>query len=120
MRGLGVRHVAVGFDVTFGKGRTGNPEAMRRYGEEFGFWSRWRGEVDADGRPKISSTAVREAMRDGQPEKAARILGPAVRDRGAGGEGPQLGRKLGFPTANVLARRVRRARSSASTPPARG
>ena len=31
VKGLGVRHVAVGFDITFGKGRTGNPEAMRRY-----------------------------------------------------------------------------------------
>jgi riboflavin kinase/FMN adenylyltransferase len=37
VKGLGVRHVAVGFDVTFGKDRTGDPASMRRYGAEFGF-----------------------------------------------------------------------------------
>jgi riboflavin kinase/FMN adenylyltransferase len=35
--GLGARHVAVGFDTTFGKGRTGDPDSMKRYGAEFGF-----------------------------------------------------------------------------------
>ena len=35
--GLGIKHVAVGFDLTFGKGRTGDPDLMRRYGDEFGF-----------------------------------------------------------------------------------
>ena len=37
VKGLGVCHVAVGFDISFGKGRTGSPEAMKTYGEEFGF-----------------------------------------------------------------------------------
>src|SRR5690606_22064722 len=35
--GLGARHVAVGFDNTFGKGRSGNPDTMRAYGRELGF-----------------------------------------------------------------------------------
>jgi len=35
--GLGVRHVAVGFDISFGKGRTGSPATMKDYGQEFGF-----------------------------------------------------------------------------------
>jgi riboflavin kinase/FMN adenylyltransferase len=101
VRGLGVRHVAVGFDVTFGNGRTGNPDAMRRYGEEFGFSVSVAGEVDGPDGAKVSSTAVREAVRDGHPEKAARLLGRPFAIEGLVEKGQQLGRKLGIPTANV-------------------
>lgn len=99
--GLGARHVAVGFDNTFGKGRTGNPEAMRRYGADLGFGVSVA-EAVADGEGgKFSSTAVREALRDGKPEDAAAILGRPFAVEGAVQRGRQLGRKLGFPTANV-------------------
>ncbi|MGH6958688.1 MAG: bifunctional riboflavin kinase/FAD synthetase [Caulobacteraceae bacterium] len=99
--GLGVRHVAIGFDVTFGSGRSGNPAAMRRYGEEFGFSVSVTEEVDADDGAKISSTAIREAVREGHPERAARLLGRPFAIEGVVEKGRQLGRKLGFPTANV-------------------
>lgn len=99
--GLGVRHVAVGFDVTFGKDRTGGPEALRRYGEEMGFDVSVTAEVDADDGVKISSTAVRRLLRDGKPGEAARILGRPFAIEGVVQKGRQLGRKLGFPTANV-------------------
>ncbi|MGI8841334.1 MAG: bifunctional riboflavin kinase/FAD synthetase [Caulobacteraceae bacterium] len=98
--GLGVRHVAVGFDITFGKGRTGDPAAMRRYGEEFGFSVSVAPAVEAAG-VKISSSAVRDALREGRPEAAAALLSRPFAIEGVVQKGRQLGRRLGFPTANV-------------------
>ena len=99
--GLGVRHVAVGFDVTFGNGRTGTPEGMRRYGEEFGFSVSVTAEVDSAPGQKISSTAIRQLLHDGEPAKAAALLGRPFAIEGVVQKGRQLGRQLGFPTANV-------------------
>ena len=98
--GLGVRHVAVGFDVTFGKGRTGDPASMRRYGDELGFSVSVAPAVESGGR-KISSTAIREALAAGHPDAAAAILGRPFAIEGVVQKGRQLGRQLGFPTANV-------------------
>ena len=75
--GLGVRHVALGFGVSVAE------EVTDRDGEKF------------------SSTGVREALRDGHPEEAARILGRPFAIEGVVVRGRQLGRKLGYPTANV-------------------
>ena len=99
--GLGVRHVAVGFDISFGKGRTGSPEAMQAYGEQFGFTVSVA-EAAGEGGGKFSSTAVRDALRDGKPEVAAAILGRPFAIEGVVRRGKQLGRQLGFPTANVM------------------
>ncbi len=98
--GLGIRHIAVGFDVTFGKGRSGDPAALRRYGERFGFGVSVADPVEQGGE-KISSSAVRAALRAGEPDRAARILGRPFAIEGIVQKGRQLGRKLGFPTANV-------------------
>lgn len=100
-KGLGVRHVAVGFDVTFGKDRTGDPLSLRRFGKEFGFSVSVADAVTVDG-VKMSSTAVRQALHDGKPTVAAAILGRPFAIEGVVQKGRQLGRKLGFPTANVL------------------
>ena len=99
--GLGVRHVAVGFDVTFGNNRTGDPAAMTRYGEEFGFGVSITEEVDAADGDKISSSGIRAALKDGEPDVAARQLGRPFAIEGVVEKGQQLGRKLGIPTANV-------------------
>jgi riboflavin kinase/FMN adenylyltransferase len=103
-KGLGARHVAVGFDTTFGKDRTGSPDAMRRYGREFGF-SVSVAEAEGGGAvpegQKFSSTGVRNALRDGHPQVAAQILGRPFAIEGVVQKGRQLGRQLGFPTANV-------------------
>jgi riboflavin kinase/FMN adenylyltransferase len=99
--GLGVRHVAIGFDVTFGKNRTGDPSSMRRFGEKMGFSVSVADAVSVDG-VKLSSTAVREALSAGKPGAAAAILGRPFAIEGVVQKGRQLGRKLGFPTANVL------------------
>ena len=100
VKGLGVRHVAVGFDTTFGKDRTGSPDAMRRYGEEFGFSVSVAEAVQNDG-GKFSSTGTRDALREGHPEVAAAIMGRPFAIEGVVQKGRQLGRQLGFPTANV-------------------
>jgi len=99
--GLGVSHVAVGFDVTFGKGRTGDPAAMRTYGEALGFTVSVAPALEESGR-KISSSAIREALRGGRPGEAADMLGRPFAIEGVVQKGRQLGRRLGFPTANVL------------------
>ena len=98
--GLGIKHVAVGFDITFGKGRTGDPQLMRHYGDEFGF-SVSVAEAAGDEAGKFSSTTARQALRDGHPEEAAEVLGRPFAIEGLVQKGRQLGRQLGFPTANV-------------------
>jgi riboflavin kinase/FMN adenylyltransferase len=99
--GLGARHVALGFDNSFGKDRTGTPGTMRQYGAELGFGvSVAEAVADPDGE-KFSSTEVRDAVRRGHPEEAQRILGRPFAIEGEVERGRQLGRKLGYPTANV-------------------
>jgi len=98
--GLGVRHVAVGFDITFGAGRTGDPEAMLRYGVEMGFSVSVAKPV-GDGGGKISSSTIRDSLREGRPELARKMMGRPFAIEGVVEKGRQLGRQLGFPTANV-------------------
>ncbi len=99
--GLAVRHVVAGFDFSFGAGRTGDGDLLRLYGQRFGFGVTIVQPVaDAEGR-KLSSTAVRLALEAGRPEEAALILGRPFAIEGAVVQGRQLGRTLGFPTANV-------------------
>lgn len=106
VEGLGVKHVAVGFDISFGRGRTGSAELMKTYGEEYGFTVSVAEPVgdtskEGGGGEKFSSTGVREALREGRPEQAAAILGRPFAIEGVVRRGQQLGRQLGFPTANV-------------------
>jgi len=100
-QGLGVRHVAVGFDISFGKGRTGSPEGMAAFGEALGFGVSIAGAVAGPGGEKFSSTSVRDALRQGRPQDAAAILGRPFAIEGVVQHGRKLGRALGFPTANV-------------------
>jgi len=99
--GLGIRHAAVGFDFTFGKGRTGSPEALRRYGQDLGFTVSVVERLDdADGL-KLSSSAVREALKAGDMPRASAILGRAFAIAGEVVHGDKRGRTIGVPTANV-------------------
>ncbi len=99
--GLGARHVAAGFDITFGKDRSGDPDALRRYGEQLGFSVSITDKLGDDGAAKYSSSAIREALGAGQPERAAAILGRPFAIEGVVEEGQHLGRTLGYPTANI-------------------
>jgi riboflavin kinase/FMN adenylyltransferase len=101
--GLGARHVAAGFDITFGFGRTGDPEALGRYAAKYGFScsiAAALGDAEAE---KYSSSAVRAALKAGHPDRAAKILGRPFAIEGVVIEGQHLGRKLGYPTANIPA-----------------
>lgn len=99
--GLGIAHAAVGFDFTFGKGRTGSPEALRRYGENLGFTVSVADRVDdADGL-KLSSSAVREALHAGDMSRASAILGRPFAIEGEVIHGDKRGRTIGVPTANI-------------------
>ena len=97
---LGARHVAAGFDITFGKGRSGGPDLLRAYGERNGFGVSIASELTEHGR-KCSSTAVREALREGRPDVAAELLGRPFSLEGVVVHGDKLGRTIGFPTANI-------------------
>ncbi|HXQ48132.1 MAG TPA: FAD synthetase family protein, partial [Caulobacteraceae bacterium] len=74
-QGLGARHVAAGFDVTFGKDRTGDPAALERYGAAFGFSVSIAPRLGDAEAAKFSSTAIRDALKAGDPGRAAEILG---------------------------------------------
>lgn len=99
--GLGVRHVAAGFDFSFGAGRTGDGELLRLYGERWGFGVSVVEPVADEEGLKLSSTSVRLALEAGRPEQAAAVLGRPFAIEGVVTEGAKLGRTLGFPTANV-------------------
>jgi len=100
-QGLGVRHVAVGYDVTFGKGRTGDVASLTRYGQRLGFTVSMTSQVGDSQVEKYSSSAVREALHAGETETAGLIMGRYFAIEGPVVRGQQLGRTLGFPTANV-------------------
>lgn len=100
-RGLGVRHTAVGFDFTFGKGRTGSPEALRTYGADLGFTVSVTDRIDDPDGLKLSSSAVREALKAGDMARAAAILGRPFAIAGEVIHGDKRGRTIGVPTANV-------------------
>jgi riboflavin kinase/FMN adenylyltransferase len=99
-RGLGLRHVVVGADFCFGKGRAGDARDLERFGQEMGF-----GVTIAqllEGRTgQVSSTAIRAALSEGRPRDAAAMLGHWHRIDGPVVGGEQRGRELGYPTANM-------------------
>lgn len=99
--GLGIRHAAVGFDFTFGKGRIGSPEALRTYGGDLGFTVSTTERVDDPDGLKLSSSAVREALKAGDMARAAAILGRPFAIAGEVIHGDKRGRTIGVPTANV-------------------
>jgi riboflavin kinase/FMN adenylyltransferase len=101
VQGLGIRHIVVGFDATFGRGRTGDGELLRRLGHEHGFGVSIAQPVSDRHGLKLSSTAARRALQAGEPRLAAEILGQPFAIEGEVVEGRKLGRELGFPTANV-------------------
>src|SRR5690606_33758282 len=99
--GLGIVHAAVGFDFTFGKGRSGSPEALRAYGQELGFTVSVTDRIDDVSGLKLSSSAVREALKAGDMNRAAAILGRPFAIQGEVIHGDKRGRTIGVPTANV-------------------
>ncbi len=99
--GLGLTHASVGFDFTYGKGRTGSPEALARIGRQLGFSVAVTERVDDIGGLKLSSSAVREALNAGDMARAAAILSRPFAIEGEVVHGEKRGRTIGVPTANV-------------------
>lgn len=99
--GLGIRHAAVGFDFTYGKGRSGSPEGLRRHGKQLGFTVSVIDRLDDPDGLKLSSSAVREALKAGDMARAATILGRPFAIQGEVVHGEKRGRTIGVPTANV-------------------
>ncbi|MFP7674155.1 bifunctional riboflavin kinase/FAD synthetase [Marivita sp. S0852] len=98
--GLGLRHVVVGEDFCFGKGRTGTVGDLVEFGHKLGFGVTVA-ELVASSSGAVSSTAIRTALSDGKPRVAADMLGHWHRIEGPVIGGEQRGRELGYPTANM-------------------
>ena len=95
-----LRQVAVGEDWKFGKDRGGTVDLLRALGEEHGVAVSAIAPVMIDGE-RVSSTRVRQALRDGNLVAAAAMLGRPYTVMGKVVRGEELGRKLGIPTANI-------------------
>ncbi|WP_120500449.1 bifunctional riboflavin kinase/FAD synthetase [Roseovarius sp. EL26] len=98
--GLGLRHVVVGADFCFGKGRAGNAQDLIDFGKQLGFGVTIAELIEGD-RGEVSSTAIRNALSEGRPRDAASMLGHWHRIEGTIIGGEQRGRTLGYPTANM-------------------
>ena len=95
-----IRSVCVGANFMFGWRRSGNVALLNELGGELGFAVNAVPDVDLDGQP-VSSTRIRDAVRAGDFVLASRMLGRAYILCGPVIHGQQLGRKFGFPTANI-------------------
>ncbi len=108
--GLGVRHVVVGDDFRYGARRAGDIHHLREQAPRYGFEVTVVPPVDL-GDERISSSAIRQAFRDGDLDKVRRMLGRYYAMSGRVVHGQALGRTLGFPTANIPVRRKKTATS---------
>jgi riboflavin kinase/FMN adenylyltransferase len=97
---FGAHGVVTGGDFTFGKGAKGNVDLLRTLGSELGLQSKVVSPV-ADGSEVISSSRIRTALREGDPQLAASLLTRPFAIRGIVEHGDKVGRTIGYPTANL-------------------
>ncbi len=97
-----LREICVGHEWSFGKGRAGNLALLQKLGAHFGFEVVGIKPV-AVGGEVVSSTAIRAAVEAGDFTTAAAMLGREYTILGTVQAGARLGRKLGYPTANLSA-----------------
>jgi len=97
---VGTRHLVIGYDHRFGKNREGGFDYLREHAGRYGFTVEEipRQDVEAVG---VSSTRIRAALRAGDAATAARYLGYEYPLQGLVVPGQQLGRTIGYPTANL-------------------
>lgn len=100
VRGLKLKHLIIGDDFRFGRGRTGDFELLKAAGLRFGFTVEAMQSVTLDGE-RVSSSAVRRALAAGDMAHAARLLGRPYIIDGQVAHGDKIGRQLGFATANI-------------------
>jgi riboflavin kinase / FMN adenylyltransferase len=100
-RDLGnIDSICVGANFVFGHKRSGNVDLLKALGKELGFTVHGIAAVSLDGQA-VSSTRIRETIRDGNFDSAGQMLGRSYSLAGRVVHGDQLGHKLGFPTANI-------------------
>ncbi len=98
---LGTRHIVVGQDFTFGRGRGGNPALLREMGAALGFGVTVLEPVADAGGKVASASRIRDHLASGRPRAAAALLGRSWEIEGRVQRGDRRGRDLGFPTANL-------------------
>jgi riboflavin kinase/FMN adenylyltransferase len=99
---LNVSAVCVGYDFCFGKGRKGNFAMLRDVGGEMGFETfATEAVLQPDSTNPFSSSAIRDFLRDGEPEKAAALMGHAFAIEAEVQTGDRRGHTIGFATANM-------------------
>lgn len=104
VQALGVRHVVVGHDFRFARDLAGDVSTLRSLGREAGFEVTQVPPFEIEGE-RVSSSLIRQALDEGDMARAAKLLGRPYRMTGRVVEGAKLGRKLGFPTANLRPQR---------------
>ena len=97
---LSAREVWVGPDFRFGKGRAGDIDLLQRLGAELGFSADAIAPLQLDGE-RVSSTRIRAHLQAGEFDRVTRLLGRPYTVDGRVVHGRQLGRTLGYPTANL-------------------
>jgi len=98
---LGISHAVTGFDFHFGKDRQGGPAFLMAAGERHGFGVTLVDAFRDEGAEVVSSSRIRELLAEGKVEEAAGLLGYRFTVEAEVIGGQQLGRTLGFPTANM-------------------
>lgn len=97
---LKLKHLIVGPDFAFGKKRQGNAELLRTMGAKLGFETKVLEPMTMDG-SVVSSTAIRNFVREGDVREASKFLGYDFYIEGTVVEGERRGRQIGFPTLNI-------------------
>lgn len=97
---LAAKDVVVGEDFRYGRGRQGDIESLRRSGEKLGFRLHAVPMLDIEGY-RASSSNIRDCLAEGDLNHARHLLGRPFSMTGRVIRGRQLGRQLGYPTANI-------------------
>lgn len=100
VKALGVKILVIGYDHQFGFGRKGGMDALRVFGPQWGFEVEEIPKQDIEA-VTVSSTRIRRALHAGEVELARQLLGYSYPLSGTVVQGRQLGRTLGYPTANI-------------------
>lgn len=98
---MNARFVAAGADLSFGAGGAGNAELLREMSTQLGFAFKTIDKVCLDGE-EVSSTLVRAKVEQGEMGAVCKLLGMPYLVAGNVVWGKQIGRKIGFPTINIL------------------
>jgi riboflavin kinase / FMN adenylyltransferase len=98
-----LREICVGHEWSFGKDRRGNLALLRKLGAQFDFGVVGIPAIRLGNGELVSSTAIRQAVEAGDLAKAAEMLGRDYTILGTVVRGDHLGKKIGFPTANLSA-----------------